>query len=63
MYDFRRKTAHFLLLLLTVIAPLTLAAANPSSSDQILILDASGFMWGQIDGTHKIEIAREVIGG
>ncbi len=62
MYAFRRKTAHLLLLLLTVISPLTLTAANQPSSDQILILDASGSMWGQIDGTHKIEIAREVMG-
>lgn len=28
----------------------------------ILVLDASGSMWGQIDGRAKIEIAREVIG-
>ncbi len=27
----------------------------------IIILDASGSMWGQIEGKHKIEIAREVI--
>ena len=29
----------------------------------ILVLDASGSMWGQIDGTPKIAIAREVIDG
>lgn len=29
----------------------------------IIILDASGSMWGQIEGKPKIEIAREVIGG
>ena len=28
----------------------------------VLVLDASGSMWGQINGRHKIEIAREVIG-
>lgn len=28
----------------------------------ILVLDASGSMWGQIDGVNKIVIAREVIG-
>lgn len=27
----------------------------------ILVLDASGSMWGQLDGRHKIEIARDVI--
>ena len=28
----------------------------------IIIFDGSGSMWGQIDGKHKIEIAREVMG-
>ena len=28
----------------------------------ILVLDASGSMWGQIDGRSKIEIAKEVVG-
>ena len=63
MHDLRRKTSHFLLLLLTILSPLTIGTEIQSSSDQVLILDASGSMWGQIDGTHKIEIAREVIGG
>ncbi len=30
--------------------------------DTILVLDASGSMWGQIDGVNKVVIAREVIG-
>jgi Ca-activated chloride channel family protein len=30
-------------------------------ADTILVLDASGSMWGQIDGVNKIVIAREVI--
>ena len=29
----------------------------------ILVLDASGSMWGQIDGKSKMEIAKEVVGG
>jgi Ca-activated chloride channel family protein len=29
----------------------------------IIVLDASGSMWGQIDGKTKIEIARETLGG
>ena len=43
----------------------TLAADGASGSPEraILVLDASGSMWGQIDGTHKITIARDVIGG
>lgn len=38
----------------------TLAAQAPSS-DLLLILDASGSMWGQVDGKNKIVIAREVL--
>ena len=38
--------------------------SNPTSSERaILVLDASGSMWGQIDGTPKITIARDVIQG
>ena len=38
----------------------TQISAN-ESSPTILVLDASGSMWGQIDGKSKIEIAREVV--
>jgi Ca-activated chloride channel family protein len=44
-----------------------LLLASPASAqmderaDTILVLDASGSMWGQIDGVNKIVIAREVI--
>ncbi|KUF11863.1 vWA domain-containing protein [Pseudoponticoccus marisrubri] len=41
-------------------APLCALAQEPERS--ILVLDASGSMWGQIDGTAKIEIARDVVG-
>jgi len=34
----------------------------PSAGRAIMILDASGSMWGQIDGVNKIVIAREVVG-
>ena len=37
------------------------SAAAPESGDAILVLDASGSMWGQIDGEPKIVIARDVI--
>ncbi len=43
----------------------TLLAAVPAAADankSILVLDASGSMWGQIDGEAKITIARRVIG-
>lgn len=36
-------------------------AAQPAPA-LLLILDASGSMWGQIEGTNKIVIAREVVG-
>lgn len=36
-----------------------LAQERPST---ILVLDASGSMWGQIDGINKITIARDVVG-
>ena len=38
-------------------------AASAPPERAILVLDASGSMWGQIEGTHKITIARDVIGG
>lgn len=31
-------------------------------ADTILVLDSSGSMWGEIDGRHKILIARDVVG-
>ncbi|MBF9030327.1 VWA domain-containing protein [Rhodobacterales bacterium HKCCE3408] len=37
------------------------AAQQDDRPDTILVLDASGSMWGQIDGINKIVIAREVI--
>jgi Ca-activated chloride channel homolog len=39
-------------------APFTVQAEGKS----IIILDASGSMWGQIDGRAKLEIAREALG-
>ncbi|MCB1233182.1 MAG: VWA domain-containing protein, partial [Verrucomicrobiae bacterium] len=38
------------------------ASESTGGGKAIIILDASGSMWGQIDGKYKIEIAREVIG-
>ncbi|MCP5065587.1 MAG: VWA domain-containing protein [bacterium] len=36
-------------------------AENGSAGKVILVLDASGSMWGQIDGRTKIEIARDAV--
>ena len=43
-----------------LLAPAQLAAAEETSK-VMLVLDASGSMWGRIDGTTKIEVARDVI--
>ncbi len=37
-------------------------ARAEEGSRVILVLDASGSMWGQIDGTAKMEIAKDVVG-
>ena len=39
------------------------SSASAEDSDAILIVDASGSMWGQIDEKAKITIAKEVLGG
>ncbi len=38
-------------------------AAQAAGQQAILVLDASGSMWGQIDGKSKIEMAREAVVG
>ena len=50
-------------LLLTLATPLLVAAAapTPDPAPLLLILDASGSMWGQIEGENKIVIARRVL--
>ena len=40
----------------------TLATTAQDRPSAILVLDASGSMWGQIEGVNKIVIAREVVG-
>ncbi|MCC7321162.1 MAG: VWA domain-containing protein [Rubellimicrobium sp.] len=47
-----------------LLAPFALAPAQARAQERpatILVLDASGSMWGQIDGVNKIVIAREVV--
>ena len=39
----------------------SLGASVGGSSDLLLVLDASGSMWGQIEGRPKLEIARETL--
>lgn len=42
--------------------PSLLAAPLLAEGKSIIVLDASGSMWGQIDGRPKLEIAREALG-
>ncbi len=64
----RLNQLRLLTLLVTIAAALLLASPSASTeagetSDLLLILDASGSMWGQIDGENKIVIARRVMAG
>ena len=52
------------LLCLVLASPLSAQpapAAAPERDRAMLVLDASGSMWGQIGGRHKIELAREAV--
>ncbi|HUH77315.1 MAG TPA: VWA domain-containing protein, partial [Devosia sp.] len=54
------KTLHAALFAaLALLAPVATASA---ADDVVIVYDASGSMWGQIDGVSKLEIAREVMG-
>jgi len=60
----RRITALFLLLLIAAGHGYTASAQNGQSTspaELIFILDASGSMWGQIEGENKITIAKKVL--
>ncbi|OQY02195.1 MAG: hypothetical protein B6I22_13780, partial [Desulfobacteraceae bacterium 4572_123] len=43
--------------------PPAAASTTPATGNIIFILDASGSMWGQVEGTAKIAIAKEVLTG
>lgn len=47
---------------LLVVALLSGLAAQAQQNDLLMILDASGSMWGQVEGENKIVIARRVLG-
>ena len=49
--------------ILRAIALFLLCLPNLAAADgrTIIVLDASGSMWGQIDGKPKLEIAREAL--
>lgn len=46
-----------------LLAALAMAPAVQAGENMMLVLDASGSMWGQIDGKPKIRIAREAVTG
>lgn len=50
-----------IILILIMLAPGIPAAFAESPSQLLLILDASGSMWGQIEGENKIVIARRIL--
>jgi Ca-activated chloride channel family protein len=52
------KLSAIFIILVSLIFPLTAAEVNPRI---MLVLDASGSMWGKLEGKTKIEIARDVI--
>lgn len=45
----------------TLFAAFALAVSLPAAADSILVLDASGSMWGQVKAKPKVEIAREAV--
>lgn len=47
---------------LVCLSALTGSAVAQDEDGTMIVLDGSGSMWGQIDGTPKIEIARDAIG-
>lgn len=48
---------------MALVSSMICAAAAHAADDVVIVYDASGSMWGQIDGTSKIEIARDVLTG
>lgn len=61
------KRSAWILFVALLLAGLTFNVTADSGSSEpaplLLVLDASGSMWGQIDGENKIVIARRVLGG
>lgn len=57
-----KQRSLLVLLSAAALAATGLYAANAKRPATMLVLDASGSMWGQIDGKPKIAIAREAVG-
>ncbi len=56
-----RLSAVFLFFV-TCLLTLPITVSHAGDEEVMIVLDASGSMWGRIDGKPKIEIAREVMG-
>lgn len=66
MARFPRSLSRCLVFVLAALAFaqfLAQPAAAGEARDLVLVLDASGSMWGRMDGTEKIVVARNVLGG
>ncbi|WP_084649799.1 vWA domain-containing protein [Stappia stellulata] len=55
------KLTALRLVMVAMIGGMAGAAPVQAADDVVIVYDASGSMWGQIEGTSKIEIAREVM--
>lgn len=65
MFEHRASWISSIVVLLIAMAGVSAPAVSQEDQpeDAILILDASGSMWGQIEGVNKIVIAKDVVEG
>ncbi len=49
------------IILLIILVSAVSASTENNGNQRVFIFDASGSMWGQIKGTAKIQIAKEVL--
>lgn len=56
------KTKTSTLTAIIIAGAMACSASVRAAEDVVIVYDASGSMWGQIDGVSKVEIAREVMG-
>lgn len=56
------KISLYIITIILTFSVVSQSAYGSENGEAMLVLDASGSMWGQINGRTKIEIAREVLG-
>ncbi|VAW75985.1 FIG01024677: hypothetical protein [hydrothermal vent metagenome] len=59
-YTFKSRVAHLVLMIFCVLS-FSASAEKRNNQNVMLIIDASGSMWGKINGEAKIDIARNAI--